>query len=177
MHGNILHANTGHFLAFAVAISAHIDDDLDAYLGQGLKTMLARLSAPIKRRSYLGEVRDQLFADEFGRSVRGRLLGFGLLLNGWWRWSGRILSFGWCAHTGEKKSREQGDVGLCSHTKSKPELPFRSFGRGSMHPSISYQAVPAQFSFPGGPNPAVNCPHFLIGTALVDTPTTESHSL
>ena len=58
MHGNVLHAQTSDFRAFAVAISAQIDDDLDAYLGQGLKTMFARLGAPVERWSYFGELRD-----------------------------------------------------------------------------------------------------------------------
>jgi hypothetical protein len=112
MHGNVLHAQTGHLRAFAVAISAQIDDDLDAHLGQGLKTMLARLGAPVERWSYCGEAGDKFFADDFGGGVRGGLPRFGLLLRGRWRWSGRILSLGWCAHTSEKKSCEQANVRL-----------------------------------------------------------------
>jgi len=58
MHGNVLHAQPGHFLAFAFLISSQIDDDLDAHLGQGFKTMFARLGAPVERRSYFSEVRN-----------------------------------------------------------------------------------------------------------------------
>ena len=58
MHGNVLHAQTGYFLSFAFAISPQIDDDLDARLGQGLKTMFARLGTPVERRTYLREVWD-----------------------------------------------------------------------------------------------------------------------
>jgi hypothetical protein len=58
MHGNVLHAQTGYFLAFAFAISPQIDDDLDSHRGQGLKTMFVRLGAPVERRTYLREVRD-----------------------------------------------------------------------------------------------------------------------
>ncbi len=58
MHGNVSHAQTGHFFAFAFAISAQIDDDLNSHLGQGLKTMFARLGATVERRRYFSEVRD-----------------------------------------------------------------------------------------------------------------------
>src|ERR1700688_995606 len=104
MHGNVLHAQTGHFFAFAAAISAQIYDDLDSHLGQGFETMFARLGAAVERRSYLGEVRDQLFADDVGRSVHAGFLRFGLL-GGWQRWSRTILSIRWYTRVSEKGRR------------------------------------------------------------------------
>ena len=104
MHGNVLHAQTGHFLAFAFAISPQIDDDLDSHLGQGLKTMFARLGAPVERRTYLREVWNELFADDSSRSINRALQRFGLL-GGWLRWSRTILRIRWYTRVSSKPRR------------------------------------------------------------------------
>ena len=56
MHGNVLHTQTVDFLAFGAAISAQVDNDLHAHLGQGFKTMFAWLCTAIEHRSNFGEV-------------------------------------------------------------------------------------------------------------------------